>query len=591
VSDVVLEVQDLTVHAGHGGPPIVEGLDLLVREGEIIGVVGESGSGKSTLGLAILGYGRDGAVITGGDVRIAGRSLVTSKPSEVLRLRGDLVAYVPQDPASSLNPSRRIGAQLREVLDLAGPRPGAPAPAERIAAGMREVGLPDDATFLRRYPHELSGGQQQRVLLALAFLRDPRVVVLDEPTTGLDVTTQAHVLATVREVCHRRGTAAIYISHDLDVVASSATRVLVLYGGRTAEYADTAELFAAPRHRYTAALLASAPKLDPGARVSGIPGHAPRLSEKPSGCAFRARCSAADDRCAERPPAVQVSPAHVHHCFHPVTGGTASPDHPRAERSARTTTPVSTLAATAVRAAYGHDTVLHGVDLHVRRGECVALVGESGSGKTTLSKCISGLHARSGGTIAIDGHPLAALSTQRSVSERRAIQYVFQNPYGSLNPRRTVRALLEQPGKALGLGGVDARHWLERVNLRSHVLDQRPRQLSGGERQRVAIARALTTQPDFLICDEITSALDVSIQASVVNLLLDLQEETGVGILFVTHNLPLVAALADRVVVMKDGSIAEEGLIEPVLRQPQTAYTRELLDAVPTGAATHRSVV
>jgi peptide/nickel transport system ATP-binding protein len=582
-----LVVEDLTVRAGREGPTIIEGVSFAVEPGEILGVVGESGSGKTTLGLAILGYGRDGAVITGGDIRISDRSIVHARPEELRRLRGAEVSYMPQDPGSSLNPARRIGVQLREVLELQAGRSG--SASERIASAMEEVHLPTAPDFLKRYPHELSGGQQQRVLLALAFLRDPRVVVLDEPTTGLDVTTQARVLETIREMCHQRRSAAVYISHDLDVVADLATQMLVLYGGRVAEHGSSSALFEHPRHRYTGALLASAPALDARRRLVGIPGQAPRLTDRGSGCPFAPRCAYSDEACLTFPAATVVSAEHVVHCHHPIVE-IASP--PRGVDDVRTAAPAasstSSLAARGLQAGYGGTTVLRDVDLQVQRGECLAIVGESGSGKTTLSQCLSGLHAPSGGTVTIDARELAARARDRSPADRRAIQYVFQNPNGSLNPRKTIRALLDQPARAFGLTHTDATKWLERVRLGPHVLRQRPRQLSGGERQRVAIARALMTEPDFLICDEITSALDVSIQASVINLLQDLQQETGIGIVFVTHNLPLVSALADRVVVMQHGVIVEEGPTETVMRAPRTTYTQQLLAAVPGHPAADR---
>jgi peptide/nickel transport system ATP-binding protein len=574
-----LIVENLTVRAGHDGPAIVEGLSFTAEPGEILGVVGESGSGKTTLGLAILGYGRDGAVITGGDIRIRGKSLVHASAEEIRQLRGDEVSYMPQDPAASLNPARRIGTQLAEVLELKEGRQARGTFAERIATSMDEVHLPTDPAFLRRYPHELSGGQQQRVLLALAFLRDPSVVVLDEPTTGLDVTTQARVLETVRAMCEHRQTVAIYISHDLDVVADLASRMLVMYGGQVVEHGPSGELFDHPRHRYTSALLASAPDIDQRRTLVGIPGQAPRLSDRAEGCPFAPRCSHADAQCTTKPAATPFSLGHIAYCHHPV------PDRAdlREESTRRRITPThdeSTLTARGIRANYGHVEVLHGIDVSLRRGECVAIVGESGSGKTTLSQCMSGLHAPTAGSIAIDGTDLPTRAADRTPAQRKAVQYVFQNPYGSLNPRKTIRSLLEQPARAFGLEA-DSEHWLERVRLGRHVLNQRPRQLSGGERQRVAIARALTTDPDFLICDEITSALDVSIQASVVNLLQDLQQETGIGILFVTHNLPLVAALADRVVVMQHGEVVEDGPTDQVLDAPQTVYAKQLLTAVP----------
>jgi peptide/nickel transport system ATP-binding protein len=578
----IMDVEHLTVRAGRSGPPIVDDVSFSLDAGEILGIVGESGSGKTTLGLAVLGFGRDGAVISGGDIRIDGVSMVRGSESQIAERRGEIVAYVPQDPGTALNPARRLGAQLREVLELSKADLDRRGMTERIRRSLDEMGLPCDDAFLRRYPHELSGGQQQRVLLSLAFLREPKVVVLDEPTTGLDVTTQARVLETIRAACEHHGAAAIFVTHDLDVVSALARRVLVLYGGRICEVGATSDLFEAPAHRYTKALLSAAPSMSGDGHLIGIAGRAPRLSEISPGCAFAPRCAAATDVCATRPPASLEANGRVVFCHHPARDEAAPATPP--PRRVRTSAASQGLVVRGLRAGYGGHEVVHGIDLEVNRGECVALVGESGSGKTTFSQCLAGLHAPSAGTIILDGRELARNAWDRSIDDRRALQYVFQNPFGSLNPRKTVAELLAEPYKLLHVGDRDVSGWLERVQLGAHVRDHRPRNLSGGERQRVAIARALTTAPEFLICDEITSALDVSIQASVIELLQRLQHNTGIGILFVTHNLPLVAAIADRVVVMRDGCVVEQGGSDEVLHRPETDYARELIAAVPSRA-------
>jgi peptide/nickel transport system ATP-binding protein len=582
---VVLRVEGLTVRAGRDGPAIIEGLSLDVAQGEILGVVGESGSGKTTLGLSLLGYGRDGAVITEGDIRVGEVSMVTASQSELSRHRGSLVSYVPQDPAGALNPVIRIGSQLREVLALADPPPSKAEALDLIRSSLAEMDLPTDPPFLRRYPHELSGGQQQRLLLCLAFLRGPSVVVLDEPTTGLDVTTQAKVLDTVRAACARHGCAAVFVTHDLDVVGSIAHRVLVMYGGRLAEFGETSQIFAAPHHPYTSALLAAAPSLHADDSLVGIPGRAPRLSERPDGCIFAPRCALADERCDTQPELVAVDEGHLVACHRPQTATAVRVPRAVHDETREDSADTSALRVRGLRAGYSGKEVVHGVDLDIVRGECVAVVGESGSGKTTLSQCIAGLQVPTHGEISLDGRPLARSARDRSVEDRRALQYVFQNPYGSLNPRKTVAHLLSQPCAVLGLPSPDLRHLLEQVQLGAHVLSMRPRQLSGGERQRVAVARALSSSPEFLICDEITSALDVSIQASVVELIQRLQRSTGIGVLFVTHNLPLVGAIADRVVVMQRGLVVEHGSVDSVLRQPSTEYAVQLLDAVPSRPA------
>lgn len=577
-----IAVEELTVRAGPGGPHILDGVSLAVGAGEVVGVVGESGSGKTTLALALLGYARNGATITGGDVLVDGRSVVRASAAEIRQLRGGTVAYVPQDPGTALNPARRIGTQLREVLTMHCPGTRRKEQGRRIGATLREMGLPDDAAFLRRYPHELSGGQQQRVLLTLAFLCEPAAVVLDEPTTALDVTTQARVLATVQEACRRHDTAAILISHDLDVVGTIAHRVVVLYGGRVAEGGHTAELLRSPRHPYTGALVRAVPRLEPDQVLVGIPGRAPRLSERSGGCAFAPRCDRATDVCGTLPGPTLPEPDHVFYCHHPLDGS-ADAASSRAATSQRRAGP-RTLAVAGARAAHGGREVVHGVDLSVRQGECVAVIGESGSGKTTLSQSVGGLHRLSAGAVLLDGRELARDARDRTVADRRAIQYIFQNPFASLNPRKRVRELLAQPAAALGLEPIDAEHWLERVSLDPRLADHRVSQLSGGERQRIAIARGLTTRPAFLVCDEITSALDVSTQATVVELLHELQCEYDLGLLFVTHNLPLVAAIADSVVVMRHGEVVEAGDLRSLVERPQTPYLTDLLASVPRPA-------
>jgi oligopeptide/dipeptide ABC transporter ATP-binding protein len=454
---------------------------------------------------------------------------------------------------------------------------------------MREVALPDDAKYLRRYPHELSGGQQQRIGLAMAFACRPRVIVLDEPTTGLDVTTQAHVLGTVRELANLHGTAALYVSHDLAVVATLATRVAVMYAGRVVEMGPTEQLFHAAGHPYTRRLIEAIPHLSGKRQLVGIPGRAPSPGHRPQGCFFAPRCTWVVDACrTDMPPLRPVEPAHSVRCIRAeeVQTSTQVLAGDLADIQTNGGTANSVLALDQVCASYSGKQVLHDITIALEPKECLALVGESGSGKTTLARSIAGLHRERTGEILLVGKAVAQSARGRSLEERRSVQYIFQNPYGSLNPRRSIGQIIRQP---LDIFGVDAREadrraveMLDRVSLPESYMEKYPDQLSGGERQRVAIARALVANPAVLVCDEVTSALDVSVQAAIVELLAELQRELGLAMLFVTHNLPLVRSIAQRVAVMSEGRIVEMGGVERVLNQPSDDYTKALLADTPS---------
>jgi len=452
---------------------------------------------------------------------------------------------------------------------------------------MREVALPDDPKYLHRYPHELSGGQQQRVGLAMAFACRPRLIVLDEPTTGLDVTTQAHVLNTVRDLAGAHRVAALYVSHDLAVVSTLAERVAVMYAGRLVEVGESSELFADAAHPYTRRLVGAIPRLAGSRELVGIPGRAPSPGSRPQGCAFESRCAFVEDACRlELPPLRALDDGHMVRCLRaeevrahpmPFAGEAMAVSMPHGE---------SVLSVQEVSAGYRGVTVLHDINLDLAPSECLALVGESGSGKTTLARSIAGLHAERSGRIVLHGEELVELARHRSRESRRRLQYIFQNPYGSLNPRRTIDQIVRQPLEVFGIGGSEANarvdEMLERVSLTAAYASRYPDQLSGGERQRVAIARALVSRPDVLICDEVTSALDVSVQAAIVELLGELQKSLDLAMLFVTHNLPLVRSIAQRVAVMSAGRIVELGAVDSVLLEPSDDYTKRLLADTPS---------
>jgi len=519
-SHAAVVVEDLRVVIERDGTPIVRGASFELAPGEVLGLVGESGSGKSTLGLALLGFAKPGARIDGGRVAVDGTDVLSLAPAELRRTRGSRVAYVPQDPGASLNPRMSVGAQLREAV---GTGPESDALIRRILA---EVGLPDDREFLTRHPEQLSGGQQQRVAIAMAIAPSPRLIVLDEPTTGLDVTTQRMVLDTVARVTEAHDMAAIYISHDLAVIEHVADKVGVMQNGRLVEAGTMQEVLSRPAHPYTQQLLAAVPSL-----------RGPSLRE---------------------PDTAQSDPRPV-------------------------------FEAEGVNASHGHNQVLFDVSFRVQRGECVAVVGESGSGKTTLSRTLIGLHPADSGSMSLASRVLADRVADRSRDDRREMQYIFQNPYASLQPRRRIRDTLTLPLRALQIStgsSADAavRSALDRVRLLPEVADKFPAELSGGQRQRVAIARALICEPTFLICDEITSALDVSVQASVLELLAELMDD-GLSMLFVTHNLAVVNAIATRTVVVQRGRIVEQGSTRSVLTAPAHPYTQRLMaDTLDVGA-------
>jgi len=588
---VRLQVDELQVlrapARGRSGIDVLDEVSFHVQPGQVLGLVGESGSGKTTMALALLGHVRRGLVIGGGKILVDGQDILSMTKRDLQRLRGRRVAYVPQDPSSALNPTLKIGTQLREVL--ASYEGDQQARDERLREMLVEVGLSTVPGILEKYPHQLSGGQQQRVGLAMAFACRPQLIVLDEPTTGLDVTTQRRVLETIRDLCRTYQVAAVYISHDLAVVAEIADHVAVMYAGRLAEVGPAREVFDTPAHPYSRGLLRAVPSLDRSHVLTGLAGHPPRPGSRPPGCFFQPRCEFALPACEEgQPPLVQVSDSgHSARCIRAVeVAGLSQPAGAAAARPASAEAEAALLEVRALSATYGPATVLHELTLSVPDRQCVAVVGMSGSGKTTLARCLVGLHPTWSGDVSFAGKPLARGIRRRSDEQLRRIQYVSQNPYMSLNPRRTVGQIVEQPlahFERLSASGRQERvvEALTSAALRESFVDLYPDQLSGGERQRVAIARALVVRPDLMVCDEITSALDVSVQAAIIELLRGLQAERGLSLIFITHNLPLVRSIADQVVVMNGGRICETGTVGQVLQNPKDSYTAQLLADVP----------
>ncbi|MER5274995.1 ABC transporter ATP-binding protein [Streptomyces sp. NPDC002809] len=617
----LLAVEGLRVAAtaGPAGPvPILDGISLEVGRGECIGIVGESGSGKSLAMRAVAGLLPSGTGVTGGSVRIDGREVLTLSPRDRHALRGRSVTLLMQDPFTMLHPQLTCGRQIADGLrDLDGGQGRRAAKAARrkeVERRLAEVGLGPDVAD--RYPHELSGGMRQRVAAAAALAGDPELLIADEPTTALDAANQHAVLELLRGLQQSRQMGLVLITHDLRVAFSACDRVYVLYAGQVLEHGNSQELESGPLHPYTAGLLASEPSVrERFAELPAIPGSVPAPGSRGPGCPFADRCAHAAQVCRSEPvlllpPEKAGAPAdgagRLSACVRiaeiggalvaPAARRTAepatAPGESADERPDRDAALVATSVDRTFRSSAGDHAALLDVSLTVPRNTVVALVGESGSGKTTLARIAVGLETFDGGTVSVGGIPLPAGRRPTTADRRRLaeqVQIVFQDPYSSLNPLRTVGATLREALAAAAGGrgrgdasGVDA--LLAQVGLPGSYASRRPAALSGGERQRVALARALAARPRLLICDEAVAALDVSVQAQLLNLLVTLQRTEGFAVLFITHDLGVVRQIADLVAVMHRGRIVERGVAAEVLDAPQHPWTRRMLDALP-GAA------
>ena len=583
---------------------VLDGVDLTIPPGTVVGLVGESGSGKSTLAYAIVRHLSDNARVLAGSVTLDGEDLLGATDRRLRELRGTAIGMVYQDPAAALNPTLRLGEQLTEGLRY---HEGLDrrAAAVRGARLLDMVRLPDPEFIMRRYPHEGSGGEKQRVLIAMAFAGRPRLLVFDEPTTALDATTAAGILDLIRGLQAETGVAVLYITHDLGNVAHVAQRVNVIYAGRVVEEGRVDDVLRRPRHPYTRVLMASVPnpyRAGLRRRLTSFTGLPPNLLSPPAGCIFRDRCPFAEDRCRTEPVQLPGAGEHRAACLRAEeTAGrplAPRPPDPDPAGDARATgEPL--LRATGLGVEYGRRSLveqvlrvppervqaLADVDLAVGRGETVGLVGESGCGKSTLARALVGLTPFRG-TIRL-GDTSVRTASDMDDGYRRAVQIVFQHPDLSLNPRMTVGQIVGRPirlHERLSGRELDARiaGLLEEVRLPSRYARRRPHELSGGEKQRVAIARAFGPRPELVICDEITSGLDVSVQASILNLLADLQDRLGTAYLFISHDLNLVQHFADRIVVMYLGRVVElRAAAGDRLVPPFHPYTEALLSAVP----------
>jgi peptide/nickel transport system ATP-binding protein len=590
VSDAVLEVRNLRVCIAGSDVDIVGGVDLDVPKGSVFGLVGESGSGKSTLARALLGHARRGLRITDGSVRLRGVDILSLSPNQLRRVRGRDIAFVPQDPGTALNPGARIGSQIRDALTAHLDSDSSVDPKARIRQVLEEVKLDPDRSLLRAYPHQLSGGQQQRVAIAMAFACRPSTIVLDEPTTGLDVTTQRHVLDTIRTLCEIYGVGAVYVTHDLAVVAELASHVAVMYSGLIIESGSTRGVFGQYLHPYTRGLISAAPTHENVGRLIGISGNVPQPGRRPAGCHFQPRCAFAIPECGDAMPnLVAIEDGdHQVRCIRATSWERTAHTAPPAEQASTVVdVHLELLRADGISAYYGSKQILKDVSITVPYHSCVAVVGESGSGKSTLARCLVGIHTNFTGILKFNGKELARGYKGRTREQSKAIQYIFQNPYSSLNPRRTVGQILSQPmirvfpdPPAVRSAKVDAS--LKDVSLDPRVYrDKYPAALSGGEAQRVAIARALLLEPELLICDEITSSLDASVQATILELLKDLTANRGLSLLFISHNLALIQSIAQSVVVIHEGVVVESGNVQDVVDHPSAAYTSQLFENAP----------
>ena len=628
MTEPLLEVTDLSVgfQTREGQVKAIRNLNFTLQPGETLGIVGESGSGKSTVALSILGLLPKNAKVTG-SVRARGRELIGLSEQSLSQVRGGTIAYIPQDPLSSLNPAFRVGWQVAEAIwtrqDVSKEQ------AHKRAVELLEmVGIPNAADRAERYPHEFSGGMRQRVVIAMAMANEPSIILADEPTTALDVTIQAQVLEALRAARDQTQAAVILITHDLGVVAGMADRVMVMYAGKAVETAPSDDIFYHPRMPYTLGLLGSLPRLDVGGQgpLRPIPGSPPSLVNMAPGCPFRPRCPLAFDRCAtEEPPLEHVGVEHAAACFKsaelvdvgvelftPTWTDTANFAESQAESAVLTAERNGAAPAQAngqrdegrviqvtdlvkhfpirggglIRHQVGEAHAVCGVSFDLHRHETLGLVGESGCGKSTTARTVLQLLKATSGSVRFEDHELTTQSRKELRPLRQQLQVVFQDPYASLDPRMPVGDIVAEPLHihnrwSRETGPKEVSELFRMVGLNPEHRNRYPHEFSGGQRQRVGIARALALKPEVLVMDEPVSALDVSIQAGIVNLLEELQDRLGLSYLLIAHDLSVIRHICDRVAVMYLGKIVEIGSQNDVYDRPTHPYTQALLSAVP----------
>jgi len=615
----VLELNDLRTefHMRSGNVVAVDGVSLQVAQGESVGIVGESGCGKTTVGMSIMRLLPSNGHLSGGNVVLNGRDLASLSEREMRRVRGNEVAMIPQDPMTSLNPTMTIGRQISEAVRLH--RDASKEQARtRALEVLQLVDMPRPAERLDQYPHELSGGLRQRVMIAMALACDPTLLIADEPTTALDVTIQAQILDLIDDLRERLRMSVILITHDMGVIAGRTDRVVVMYAGKVAEEATTETLFSQMMHPYTDSLLASVPKLaaHAGDRLVSIPGLPPDLSKPHTNCRFHPRCQYATDRCREEEPqlvdaadlGLNGNQPHRFACFHPVNvehrpvavqvRSSAEVEAYALKRSGELADRQPLLTVEGLvkefpvmkgglfRHKVGTVKAVSDVTFAIREGEVFGLVGESGCGKTTIGRLVVALERANDGKIRFDNQEIQGLRGQRLRRVRRHVQLMFQDPYASLDPRMRVGSIVREPLKVQRIGTRQEQmsrvaQLMEEVGLSRTSVDRYPHEFSGGQRQRIGLARALALDPKLIVADEPVSALDVSIQAQILNLMKDLQTRRNLTLVLISHDLAVVRYMADSIGVMYLGKLVEYGPANEVYEHPAHHYTRGLLDAVP----------
>tara|TARA_B100001029_G_scaffold73080_1_gene59684 strand:- start:2778 stop:4805 length:2028 start_codon:yes stop_codon:yes gene_type:complete len=605
MEEIIQKVKNLSVgfksQKGHE-ISILKNITTNIKKGETVGIVGESGSGKSTLALAMMGYVKQGLFTMDGECIFNSSDLLKMENRELEKIRGRKIAMIPQNAGQSLTPNLKIGYQIDEALKLH-TKLNKSERDNKTSELLNKVRLPSPETIALRYPHELSGGQQQRVAVGMALAGNPDLLLLDEPTTGLDVTTQAHVLELLNFIAKDTGTSMVYVSHDLGAIAQVSDRIIVMYSGEIVLEGPARDILKQPVHPYTYGLLKSIPKLSLAGLPDSMPGSQPQPGTIQKGCSFYDRCNFAEDKCKKNSPNLEyVSELKTSvRCFNYKKLIEKKNDkNTKIKRNEKNIKINEILNLTDVSISYAKqkflDQILNkitdtnptvkDINININKGETLALVGESGSGKSTILKSIAGLLRTKEGKIKFDKDKILSNDLKkRNSSDLRAIQLIFQNPDESLNPNHTVEEILAQPLKLyFGLSGEELKkniiELLEKVRLGKFYMTRYPRQLSGGEKQRVAVARAFAAKPDIILCDEVTSALDVSVQAAVLNLLQKLKEDFGTTYIFVSHDLAVVRAISDRVAVLYQGRLCEIGPSKNVYQFPSHPYTEVLLGAV-----------